>query len=82
MKTIRWKMKALRQLRRIRDSRTREKIYDSAEGLRTFPDCRNVKKLKVRDAFRLRVGQWRIVFTESPEIIEIEEVQRRNGHTY
>ena len=82
MKTIRWKTKALRQLRKIRDSRTQEKIYDSVESLKSFPDCKNIKKLKERDEYRLRVGRWRVIFTESIEIIEIQEVKIRNGHTY
>ena len=82
MKTIRWKTKALRQLRKVRDSRTREKIYDSVESLKSFPDCKNIKKIKERDEYRLRVGRWRVIFTESIEIIEIQEVKIRNGHTY
>ena len=82
MKTIRWKTKALRQLRKIRDSRTRARIYDSVESLKSFPECKNIKKLQDRDEYRLRVGRWRVTFTESLEIIEIQEVTIRNGHTY
>lgn len=82
MKTIRWKAKALRQLRKIKDSRIREKIYDCVEALKTFPDCKNVKKLQNRNEYRLRVDRWRVIFTESLEIIEIVEVKIRNGHTY
>ena len=82
MKTIRWKTKALRQLRKIRESRTREKLYDCVDSLKSFPDCKNIKKLKHRDEYRLRVGRWRIIFTESLEIIEVREVRKRNGRTY
>ena len=82
MKTIRWKTKALRQLRKIRDSRTRGRIYDSVESLKSFPECKDVKKLQDRNEYRLRVGRWRVIFTESLEIIEIQEVTIRNGHTY
>ena len=82
MKTIKWKTKALRQLRKIRDSRIRGRIYDSVESLISFPECKNVKKLQDRDAYRLRVGRWRVIFTESLEIIEIQEVRMRDGHTY
>jgi len=70
------------ELRKIRDGRTRERIYDSVEGLRSFPGCRNVKKLRGRDLYRLRVGRWRVIFTESLEVIEIQKVKIRNGHTY
>ena len=41
-----------------------------------------MRKLKHRDEYRLRVGRWRVVFTESLEIIEIQEVRIRNWHTY
>jgi len=82
MKKIRWQTRALRQLRKIRDSRTQERIYDRAENLKSFPDCQNVKKLQDRNEYRLRVGRWRIIFTASLEIIEIQEVKIRNGHTY
>jgi mRNA interferase RelE/StbE len=82
MKTIKWKVKALRQLRKIHDKRTREHIYNSVDGLKYFPDCPNVKKLQDRNGYRLRVGRWRIIFTRSLEIIEIEEVKPRDEHTY
>jgi len=82
MNRIRWKTKALRQLRKIRDSRIRERIYDHVEDLKSFPECQNVKKLKDRNEYRLRVGSWRIIFTASLEIIEIQEVKIRDGHTY
>lgn len=57
-------------------------IYEGVETLKTFPQCRNIKKLKSRNEYRLRVGRWRIIFTDSLEIIEIQEVKIRNGHTY
>ena len=82
MNRIRWKTKALRQLRKIRDSRILERIYDHVEDLKSFPECQNVKKLKDRNEYRLRVGSWRIIFTASLEIIEIQEVKIRDGHTY
>ncbi len=82
MNKIRWKTKALRQLRKIRDSRIRERIYDHVEDLKSFPECQNVKKLKDRNEYRLRVGRWCIIFTASLEIIEIQEVKIRDGHTY
>ena len=82
MKTIRWNTRALRQLRKIRDTHTRERIYDSVESLKSFPKCKDVKKLKDRDEYRLKIGRWRVIFTESLEIIEIQEVKIRNGHTY
>ena len=78
---IQWRTKALRQLRKIADQGQREKIFAAVDELRSFPDCRNVKKLKGRDQYRLRVGKWRVIFTKSLEILYIEEVKRRDEHT-
>jgi len=82
MKAIEWKPKALRQLRKIKDEKTKLAIYEAVETLKTFPDCTNVKKLKTRADYRLRVGRWRVFFTSSLEIIYIEEVKKRDEHTY
>ena len=71
----------MRQLKKIADQGQREKIFAAVDELRSFPDCRNVKKLKGRDRYRLRVGKWRVIFTKSLEILYIEEVKRRDEHT-
>jgi mRNA-degrading endonuclease RelE of RelBE toxin-antitoxin system len=82
MKQIEWKQKALRQLRKIKDQKQQQAIYDAVAGLAFFPNCDNVKHIKTTDIYRLRVGNWRIFFTETLEIIRIEEVKKRNERTY
>ena len=82
MNKIKWRNKALKQLRKIKQVRTREKIYDAVGTLTEFPNCRNVKKIKTTDHYRLRVGDWRVFFTPELEIIHIKEVKRRNEQTY
>lgn len=82
MKIIKWRPKALKQLRKIKAQGTRNHIYDSVSELKYFPDCRNVKKLRNRPEYRLRIGRWRVIFTESLEILFIEEVKKRDEHTY
>ena len=82
MKIIQWRMKALRQLRKIKNKKDRNTIYDAVDALRYFPDCSSIKKLKNRNDYRLRVGKWRVIFTESLEILYIEEVKKRNERTY
>jgi len=82
MKQIRWRTKALRQLRKIKSQKEQGTIYDAVEALRLFPNCANVKKLSNRDDYRLRVGRWRIIFTTALKIICIEEVKKRDEHTY
>jgi mRNA interferase RelE/StbE len=82
MKQILWRTKALRQLRKIKSQKEKETIYDAVETLGLFPNCTNIKKLSDRDDYRLRVGKWRIIFTAAAEIVCIEEVKKRDEHTY
>lgn len=82
MKRIEWKPKALRQLRKIKNQETRNMIYDAADTLKYFPQCSNIKKLKGRNEYRLRVSNWRVIFTDSLKILYIEEVKKRNERTY
>jgi mRNA-degrading endonuclease RelE of RelBE toxin-antitoxin system len=82
MRQIEWKKKAIRQIRKIKSQRTKNMIYDAVGSLKDFPNCPNVKKLKDRNDFRLRVGKWRIFFTDSLKILYIEEVKKRDEHTY
>lgn len=83
MNEIKWRKKALRQLRKIKDAKTRSTIKDAVGTLTNFPNCRNVKHLVNHPYdYRLRVGNWRVFFTESLEIIHIEEVKKRDERTY
>jgi len=82
MKRIEWKQKALRQIRKIKDQRTKNTIYDAVDSLKDFPKFPNVKKLKNRNDYRLRVGNWRVLFTDSLKILYIEEIKKRDEHTY
>ncbi len=82
MNEIKWKPKALKQLRKIKNQRTKDSIYEAVGNLKDFPNCQNVKKLHDRDDYRLRVGNWRIIFTVSLEILYIEEVKKRDKNTY
>ncbi|MBT6337900.1 MAG: type II toxin-antitoxin system RelE/ParE family toxin [Desulfobacula sp.] len=82
MKQIKWHKKAVKQIRKIKNLQTKNKIYDAVGMLSSFPNCRNVKKLANRDDYRLRVGSWRVIFTADLEIIQIEEVKKRDEQTY
>lgn len=86
MKTITWKNKARKQMKRIpRDYRA--KILKSVAKLIAFPACEDldIKTLTNHDyGFRLRVARYRILFDnfETLRIIEIQEVKKRDDHTY
>lgn len=84
MNRIVWRPKAFRQLKKIRDDKTRREIYAAADSLASWPDCRGVKALQGRPGYRLRVGDWRVIFDvlQAVHIIEIQEIRRRNERTY
>ncbi|WP_456370093.1 type II toxin-antitoxin system RelE family toxin [Thermodesulfatator atlanticus] len=83
MKKIEWTPKAFRQLRKIKSKEEQIKIYEAVSELKNFPSCRNIKKLKgTPNLYRLRVGRWRVIFSERLTVIAIEEVKKRNERTY
>jgi mRNA-degrading endonuclease RelE of RelBE toxin-antitoxin system len=82
MKIIRWHKNAKKHLRRIKNAKVENKIYDAVQELKFFPQCKNVKKLVGRDDYRLRVGDYRVIFTVDLIIVSIEEVKKRDEHTY
>lgn len=38
-----------------------------------------VKKLQGRSGYRLRVGDWRVIFDEDDSVVSIEEIGSRGG---
>ncbi|VAW84474.1 hypothetical protein MNBD_GAMMA18-1343 [hydrothermal vent metagenome] len=84
MKVI-WQPKAMKQLKKIGDKSVQERLLGAAKSLSSFPDCQNVKRLTShRYDFRLRAGNWRILFDalETVKAISIEEVKKRDERTY
>ena len=84
MNGIYWSKKANKQLKKYPVSH-REQIHNGVEQLKTFPDCENVKKLKVNQySYRLRVGNYRVFFDFDGQvkIVKIQEVKKRDSKTY
>lgn len=84
MKVI-WQPKALKQLKKVGDQIIQERILVAARGLGEFPNVPNIKKLMNHEyGYRLRVGNWRILFNAFDEvsIVSIEEVKKRDERTY
>ena len=84
MKVV-WQPRALKQLKKIGDRTAQERILGATRELSSFPACANVKPLVNHEyGYRLRVGRWRILFHvfEEVSIVSIEEVKKRNDHTY
>lgn len=87
MNKIIWNTKAIRQLRKISDKRKRETIYEQAQQLVDWPNCSgNIISLKGRSDYRLRVGDYRVIFeidqSGNPVIVTVTQVEKRNERTY
>lgn len=82
MRTIAWTKKAYKQLKKIDDRDVQVKIVNEVGGLTDFPNCSGVRKLVNRNEYRMRVGRYRLIFTDDLKIITIEEVKIRNEQTY
>jgi mRNA interferase RelE/StbE len=80
-----WQPKAVKQMKKIGEKSIRERILYATRGLTAFPDIANIKKLSHHEyGYRLRGSSWRILFNAFEEIgiISIEEVKKRDEHTY
>lgn len=85
MTTIEWTPKAVKQICKIKDKPTRQRIYTESQALTDFPQCVNVKRLVNHEySYRLRVGNYRVIFEFDGDvhIISIEEVKKRDESTY
>ena len=68
---------AIRDLKKI-DKSTKERIHSKIIKLQNFPDIPNLKKLtNFEPAYRLRVGNYRVLFDVFENQIEIGRVLHR-----
>ncbi len=84
MNKIEWSKKALKQARNI-PTQARQNIVSKIGGLKSFPNCQNIKRLTNHEFdYRLRVGRYRVMFDYDGalKIISIEEVKKRDESTY
>jgi mRNA interferase RelE/StbE len=83
--SIEWTNKALKQLSKLPVTASRE-ILIKVRTLLAWPAVSGVIKLVNRAEYRLRVGQYRVIFNVYPSgevtILQIEEVLKRNERTY
>jgi mRNA interferase RelE/StbE len=80
MKQVVFHAPALRTLARIprnEADRIRRKIYQYAAD--PAAQKANVKKLQGRAGFRLRVGNWRVIFDENGDVLDVLEVDSRGS---
>ena len=68
---------AIRDLKKI-DGKNKEKINSGISELQKFPEVSGVKKLtNFEPSYRLRVGDYRILFDVSENMIEIGRILHR-----
>lgn len=81
VKRIAYSRDALRTLRRMpanTSKRIRHKVQTYARNPASLAN--NVQALKgERDIFRLRVGDWRIIFTEDAEVVAVIRIAPRGS---
>ena len=86
MNRIIWHNRARKQVKKIQ-KHYREAILESVDQLAEFPKCEGLgiaALRKHRYDYRMRVGRYRVLFDHDDdiEIIEIQEVKRRDERTY
>lgn len=84
MNRVNWTRKATKQLLKIAKP-DQARIYDAAQALAHMPNVQSVKALtRHQFGYRLRVGRYRVLFDwdGSVKIVNIEEVSKRDEHTY
>jgi len=80
MKQITYARSAVKSLRRMPKNeavRVRQKIEQYARDPASL--AQNVVKLQGRDGYRLRVGDWRVIFSEDGTVIDVIDVGPRGG---
>ena len=68
---------AIKDLKKI-SNKEKEIIYDTIKALKNFPESPNIKKLtNFEPAYRLRIGNYRILFDVFDDTIEIGRILHR-----
>ncbi len=84
MNAIHWTVRAARQLRKL-DPQHQCTLVQAVGQLESMPHCQQVKALrKHRYSYRLRVGDYRVLFDWDGgiRIVESQEVSKRDERTY
>ncbi|NKN39716.1 type II toxin-antitoxin system RelE/ParE family toxin [Agrobacterium sp. a22-2] len=82
MKRVTYAKKALKALSRIpvnEERRIRAKVVQYADD--PASQANNVRKLQGMDYYRLRVGDWRVIFKDDGTVIDVIKVAPR-GEAY
>jgi mRNA interferase RelE/StbE len=72
--------KALKQLARLNEP-LKGRIENAIDGLEKEPPEGDIKPLKGRDGYRLRVGDYRLIFDKAGDAIQVFKIEPR-GQVY
>ena len=78
MYTLEWKEHALQNIKRLESSLAR-RILKKIDELSENPFSKDIKKLKGSADFRLRIGDYRIIFSIEKNNIQILKVGHRKN---
>jgi len=78
MYNIEWKEHALHNLEKL-ESPISKRIFKKVEELSENPFSKDIKKLKGSHDFRLRVGDYRVIFSIEQDKIQILKVGHRKN---
>jgi mRNA interferase RelE/StbE len=70
-------LKALARIPTVTARLIRDKIEQYAEAPTSLTN--NVKKLKGRDGYRLRVGDWRVIFDQDGVVLDVLQIGPRGS---
>jgi mRNA interferase RelE/StbE len=70
-------LKALARMPTVAARLIRGKIEQYAEAPASLAN--NVKKLKGRDGYRLRVGDWRVIFDQDGVVLDVLQIGPRGS---
>jgi len=80
MYQIEWKEHAIQNIEKL-ESSTAKRIIKKVEELSENPYSKDIKRLKGIEGFRLRVGDYRVIFEIEGNIIYVLKVGHRK-HIY
>ena len=78
MFNIKWKEYALQNIEKLESSIARRVVKKVGE-LSENPFSKDIKRLKSSNDFRLRVGDYRVIFSIEKEVITILKVEHRKN---
>ena len=81
MYNLEWKENALRELEKLESSLAR-RILKKVDELSDNPFSKDIKRLKGCNDFRLRIGDYRVIFVIEKNRIQILKVGHRKNIYY